>query len=262
MPPEVEEIAAAAAETPPAETSEAVAEPETAEKPEAPEKPKPDPVQRRIDRLTREKYQSRAEIEQLRKQLEELKTPQQRAVPDGEPRLEDFDNIVEFQRAHGRWMYESLSKEERAKRETETAKQRDSERYTNLAQNWQKSVAEAAKAIPDLREVLAETAFELSDTVASEIFESPVGPQIAYYLALHPDELDELTGKTPGAAIRYLGRLEAKLEAEAVAKTKSDAPKPPSTIKGVSGGAEKDPDKMTTEEWVRWREKQIKARKG
>ena len=268
MPTEVaEEIPVAATEPQNAEHSEAVAEPETAEqqeKPETPEKPKHDLIQRRIDRLTREKYQARAELDQLRKQLEELKTPQQQrsAQLDGEPRLENFDNLVDFQRAHSRWMYENLSKEERTRREAETAKQRDAERYTSIAQNWQKSVAEAAKEIPDIREVLAETAFELQDAVAAEIFESPVGPQIAYHLALHPDELEELAGKSPGAAIRYLGRLEAKLEAENVARKKSGAPKPPTPVKGVSATVTQDPDKMSVEEWTKWRNAQIKAARG
>ena len=82
--------------------------------------------------------------------------------------------------------------------------------------------------------------------------------ELSYYLGRHPEELDKLSEMTPGQAARYIGKLEAKIDTATptpAGKKTSDAPAPPTPIKGAQSSkvSTKDPEKMTMAEYAAWR---------
>lgn len=233
---------------------------------ETPEKPKVDPVQRRIDRLTKEKYQSRAEADVLRRELELLRqaqqAPQQRQQQTGEPKLDQFNDFESYVSAKAEWIADQKLQKAFAEREQNDRQSKAQESQQKAVEGWHKRLSEVRSTIPDYDDVIESADVTISQEVGQAIMESDMGPKIAYYLALHPEEAERMAGMSQSGVYRAIGKLEAKLEGEQVVKTKSDAPKPVTPVGAKSGGSSKDPDKMTTDEWLRWRNSQIKARSG
>lgn len=84
---------------------------------------------------------------------------------------------------------------------------------------------------------------------------SDQGPALVDYLAQHLYEADQLARMPPHLAAVQLGRIEAQL-AQSKKIPVSGAPAPPPKINGSAAGS-KDPDKMTADEWMRWRQSQL-----
>lgn len=230
---------------------------------ETPEKPKVDPVQRRIDKLTREKYQSRAEAEMLRREIEALRSaqqaPQSRPAQAGEPKLDQFNDFESYVAAKAEWIADQKLQKAFAEREQHERQSKAQESAQKALEGWGKRLSEVRSAIPDYDDVIESADVMISQEVGQAIMESDVGPKIAYYLALHPEEAERLANMSQSGVYKAIGKLEAKLESESVVKTKSNAPKPVTPIAGKSGGSSKDPGQMTDAEYAKWR---AKGRKG
>lgn len=226
--------------------------------------PAVDKVQKRIDKLTREKYQLRGELEALRREREQFRQPapvqQERTTQTGEPRLENFDNLEDYVAAKAEWVADQKLTKAFTEREQKQARQSEEQRQRSLAEGWQKRLDAARSTLEDLDDVIESADVPLTPAMAETIMESDLGPQVAYYLARNPAEAEKLAGMTPSAVARAIGRIEAKLESEALTKQKSTAPKPVDPV-GARGTSGKDPDKMSAEEWVRWREDQLAAKR-
>ena len=76
---------------------------------------------------------------------------------------------------------------------------------------------------------------------------------LTYYLARNPAEIRELSSMTPVGAVRHIAKLEAKLEQRQPAKP---AQAPPAQIHGR--GAPVNPDKLSIDEWMAWRNSQLR----
>jgi len=149
-------------------------------------------------------------------------------------------------------------------KETLTAQeQREMERKAQEAQartseTWAKRAAAAKAEMPDFDEVISSSDIQFKDpAVLQAITESEFGPKIAYYLASNPDEADEIADMTGAAAIRAIGRLEAKLEGGKVSVTKAPAPIKPV---GQKAKVDKSPEEMSPDEFAKWRKKYISTR--
>lgn len=90
---------------------------------------------------------------------------------------------------------------------------------------WQKNQVDIVKVIPDYREVIAKATCVLSDEVRDAIveMEGEAGPRTLYYFAQFPEEAGRLGKLTVGAALRELGKIEAKVAKKA--EEKKDEPK-------------------------------------
>jgi uncharacterized protein with FMN-binding domain len=85
--------------------------------------------------------------------------------------------------------------------------------------------------------------------------------ELSYYLGNNPDELDKLLDMNERQASRYLGKLEDKIATQSPPTKKlSDAPTPPSPLKGAKTGnvVTDDPEKMTMAQYAVWRKSQQK----
>lgn len=228
-----------------------------------PVKPKDDAipkgVQKRIDRAVRQKYEAEARANELERRLQQLEQQSQAKPAAGAPKYEDFNNDFDaYSRAVAR--YEAKQEIETtltAHQKAEAEKQAQAAQ-ARTAETWAKRAAAAKAEMPDFDEVVSSSDIQFKDpNVLKAISESEFGPKIAYYLASNPDEAEDIAELTGAAAIRAIGRLEAKLEDGKVSVTKTPAPINPV---GQRAKTEKSPNEMTNEEFAKWRKKIIAQR--
>ncbi|OLD92635.1 MAG: hypothetical protein AUG84_00835 [Chloroflexi bacterium 13_1_20CM_4_66_7] len=164
------------------------------------------PVQPRIDELTRKVRENEREAAFWRARAEAATTPPEK--PREKPTADKFDDYGAYVEALADWKADEKIRVALDARDKAAAETRQSETRTT---NWQERQAEARKSIPDLDAVMEASDVPIAAHVASELLDSELGPQIAYHLAKHPDIAAKLNGLTPTAAAREIGRLEATL---------------------------------------------------
>jgi hypothetical protein len=194
-------------------------------------------VKKRIDQLVvarstaeRERQEAQAKAAALELRLQELQagkqeTKQAYSPSQGQPNPDDFDAgryDPDYLEALTDWKVQQLF----------TKQQKDA----SLAEKQRNVITlhEAAKQThPDY--AIAEQSFLEHPLSAVDLFkelildaENPA--ELSYFLGKNPDEMDKLGEMTDKQAIRYLGRLEARITAspslEQPKKTVSNAPKP------------------------------------
>lgn len=203
-------------------------------------------VGKRINELTREKYEAirRAEAaEQRAKELEQqrqsnagspAKAP---GADDGKPTLEGHDfNQEAYLEALADWRV-TQKFSERESQEQERQKQgQEQERV----QQFQGRLSEFEAANPGKWDAATKAPINFTAPMLEVIATSDIGPHIAVYLAENLDRADEISRMTPYAAAAALGRLEASLGVQkpvtppSPPKTVTKAPPPPSTVGGGS----------------------------
>lgn len=230
-------------------------------------------VQKRIDELTRAKYDAeqrgRAEAEHWRQQayaqaqrLQEI----ERNAPG--PKLEQYNDIEQYSAAVARFEAERAVKagleNERQEywkyQQQQAAQQQEAQQVAQFQRAVAEKVAAAERKYPDFIDVV--TSPELPGLQGSAAFnailESDVGAEVMYYLGKNPAKAHQIIGLSPIGQVREIGRLEAAI---ATGRTVSSAPPPPSTINGGKGGAAKDPARMSFDEFTAWRRATIAKRR-
>lgn len=136
------------------------------------------------------------------------------------PKLEQFANAEEFSQALEEWTADRVTREREAK-----------DLEVRVRREWTEREAKARAAIPTYAEDIAAGAeLTVSNDVRDAIVESEVGPFMLHHLAKNPEVVSQLRDMSPRAAMRFIGRLEAKFEEAAKAAPASterkEAPKP------------------------------------
>ncbi|MBL4651276.1 MAG: hypothetical protein JKY53_00215 [Flavobacteriales bacterium] len=236
-----------------------------AEKPSTP--PKGKTAQERINQLTRKGHERDQENARLLAENEELKTqksPAKTPEVSPAPKEDDFDTLGEFEAAKAEHIaktasdmaYERISKEKQE--ETDTTLK--NERKTSL--KAKKKVFDAAvESKRDGFENFEEVAYghDFMDTdLVEQILDMEKGPEIAYHLGSNLDIAKDMIALSPVQRARELTKLEFSLET-LKPKLVSDAPDPITPL-GNSETVEKDPDKMSADEWRDWRNNDIRTR--
>lgn len=193
--------------------------------------------QRRIDQLTGEKYDLKHHNEALINQNAELikrLSTGERAEDDSAARslsAADIDRLA-------------------MKRAGEIAAQRAFDDACNKAYAAGKSeFSDFDTALQNLKMLggapvgLLEIATDLKD-----------GHKVLYHLAKNPDEAERVFALPPTKQAVELARMETQL-GKAPSRPISNAPAPITPIGGVSKEATGDPEKMTMDEFIKWREK-------
>lgn len=231
------------------------------------EKPKKGGFQKRIDELTRQRYeeqQARQEAEQrlaeYEKRLTELQTTQQMSQYDAtKPTLEQFDYDHEaYENAYQEWVKTGIERE----REAQTAAQKQAEEYQaklNKQAEIQRKMAQAQEQYPDFMVKVNDPSLpslaQINPAAYDALIESDQLGEVSYYLANNPSKVYEFSSMSPVQAVKEIARLEDKLSAKA--KSVTQAPEPATSVKGKTE-AVKDPQKMTTEEWMAWRKQSMR----
>jgi hypothetical protein len=101
----------------------------------------------------------------------------------------------------------------------------------------------------------------INDHMAAVIKHSEVAPRIIRYLLDNKGEAQRLFHLNPFVAAAELGKIEAKIAGDKPATVKkiSQAPEPVKTVTSGAGPALVDDDKMSVDEWMNHRNRQLKA---
>jgi hypothetical protein len=272
-------VEAVTAETPAAtdettETTSAEAEPEGKRTPW---------FQKRIDELTRDKYEERRAREALQRELEfaraqrqlepeTVKAPAKLSEPPLAPTLESAgwdeakyrEEYSKFATAQAEWLRQAA----RAEAESLLAEREQKQAERKRAETFREREAKFIAQTPDYQEIAYRSDLPVSKEMAEVIAGSPEGPALAYYLGKNMDKAREIAALPPFHAARELGRLEAMLAVKPAAasapKPVTKSPPPPATIEGVEPDIEKNPydESMSINDWMAWRNKQEKRKKG
>ena len=227
------------------DTPEPEAKKETTEE----EKPKRNGVQKRINELTREKYE-------LQQKLEESERQKQKPVEvDNAPKRDDFDSYEDYIRADAQFVARQEAKKAmEAEREASTRQKTEEEERSLYAQYEARKEA-ARDKYEDFDDVIYSTDAPVTPSMARAIMESEVGADVMYYLGNHPEEATRISKLSPVSQLREMGKLELKIN-EPVKP--SAAPEPIDPVKPNSANDNPDPsEKDSDEEWLRKRRKQV-----
>ena len=217
----------------------------------------PKGVQKRIDRLTQEKYRLRAELDFLRSQQPQQAQPAQQAQQTSQaPKLEQYNSIEEYLDAladhKASQKFDHLAKEREAK-ESQTRQQQE---VAKLHESYTKQTEQARQAYEDFDDVVQDPDLPISQAMAEAIMRSSNGADVAYYLGKNPDQAARIASLDPFSAAVEIGRIAATVVRPQPRKA-SSAP-PPIQPVGTRATPVTDPDKMSTEEWLKWRQGQLK----
>lgn len=182
------------------------------------------PVQPRIDELTRKVRENEREAAYWRARAEAAAAPPKE--PPKKPTPDQFDDYGAYVEALTDFKAdEKVNTALDAREKAAAEKQQAQTRVTT----WNERVVEARKSIPDYDAVMAASEVPVAEHVLDELRESDLGPQLAYHLDKNPDVAEKLNTMTPRQAAREIGRLEAKLlgTASASPDPKVDAPQEP-----------------------------------
>ena len=183
--------------------------------------------------------QARLELEQRLAALEQQRQPQQQSYVDQEPQPSQFNDAFEYAKA----LAEFSTEKALAERDRQMAQQREQEAQHRIIQSWAQKVQEAKADLPDFDDLVASSDVVVNNAVRDAILESDVGPRILYHLAENNDLAKKIASLSPNAALREIGRLEAKFEVKTDTKqtapvVRSKAPAPIQPIRGGQGQAD------------------------
>ena len=178
--------------------------------------------------------QARVDLEQRLAALEQQRQPQQQSYIDQEPQPSQFADAFEYAKA----LAEFSTEKALAERDRQVEQAREQEAQQKIIQSWAQKVQDAKAELPDFDDLVASSDVVVNNAVRDAILESDVGPRILYHLAENNDLAKRIASLSPNAALREIGRLEAKFEAKP--ETKQTAPvvrsKAPAPIQPIRGG--------------------------
>lgn len=201
-------------------------------------------VGKRINELTREKYEAirRAEAAELRAQeLEKQRQPQaagkDSVQSDSRPTLDQFNYDQDaYLEALTDWRVNQRLSERDSQQQVQQKQHQEQERQ----REFQGRLASFEAENPGKWEAATKAPINFTEPMLEVIASSDVGPRIAVYLAENLDRADEISRMTPYAQAAALGRIEASMSAPKPAhippppKTVTRAPAPPPTVSGGS----------------------------
>lgn len=213
---------------------------EAAERARVREEKKRDGVQKRIDELTREKYEYKAKAETLEQLLNKQSQP---AKPqDDEPKRENFESYEEFLEARTEYRAEKivqdkLSKFEQTQTQKLTQAQQDQARQESI-RSFQERAKALEKDYPDFKEVMEDAEVVLPNPVIDMIRELPEGPLLAYHMANNPTLAEQFWNKSESIQGVLLGQMIATLKST---QKVSNAPSPGKSVSTAKHGSSDEP---------------------
>lgn len=280
--PEPAEVAApdAASEVEEQAKPAAVPEAATPEGEQETEQQKQGGIQRKIDKLTREKYELREQLAEARGRLagQPAAAPKAAEADDLKPDINKWTGTYEeLIAAISRWEARQEYKQFSAKEREEAAKAEREERDREVVDTYKERMREFMVEHDDFVEVVngAKLPKELEGPVQVAILEDEHGPDLAYYLGQHPEFCARISEMTAAGAVKAIGRLSERLFPEqeeeeseeekelppitpAKPKAAVQAPAPIKPVRKPSPTSTGLDDNLPIDEWVKRREAQLR----
>lgn len=246
--PQVEVVEPVEAETVETESEQPEVEAKEAEK-EHDESSLPEGVKKRIDKVTRQKYEAIAESNRLKAELEQLKA--QFAPKQEAPDITQFDTLDEYVDAVAEYKFNQKAQATQTQHAQQTQAQAQ-------AQDWVAKVDKARSVAPDFDEVFSNVAdVPFAQVALDAVAQHPKGAEIAYILGKDPSEAYRIAALAPYQQLMAIGEVAARANLPKP-KAVSTAPAP---VKPVSGGASNSTPPADMDEWVKWRNNQIRQKR-
>lgn len=176
------------------------------------------------------------------------------------PSEADFPDILDLTAAKALWALKQQNRTEKLaaldEEATEARKQADvitAAQRQLVEKAWAESVLAAKAVYADFEQVALSSDVPITAQVADLIKTSENPADVAYWLGQNRAKAAQISTMSPVEAARAIGRIEAIVSAPK-AKTQSSAPVPITPVKGGSAGTQKDPDRMSPDEYRAWRE--------
>jgi hypothetical protein len=207
-------------------------------------------AQKRIDRLTREKYELKAKAEYLERIL--IQQPETRQQQQGLDRSQ-FDSEAEY--------IEAIV-EQRLDRERQVADAKNQEQArASIAQTVDSIYAEAEAESDDFdaEEFRKDIASKMSNLMADAIIESDISAKLLVHFNDNPKDVERIAALSIARQAVEIGKLEASLSST-TAPRKSAAPAPISKTLGKGKSEVGLSDNLSADEWMARRNKQLYGR--
>ena len=200
-------------------------------------------LERRFSEITKQREEARKEAQQEREArqalearlaaLEKQGQPQKANPVDEKPQPSQFSDAFEYAEA----LAEYTADQRIANMKREEAEAKQAEERQKVISQWTSKVEAAKASLPDFDDIVASSDVVVNDDIRDAILESDVGPQILYHLAENDEVARKIAGLSPKAALREIGKLEARFEAKPEAEkpapiVRSKAPAPIQPIRG------------------------------
>ena len=221
---------------------------------EQPEKPGKNRFERRLDRAYRREAEAKARADLYEKRLAELEAkvaPKDQPM-EGEPRLEQFDDIEKYAQAKADFRSKKALEAHEAKVATERAKASQSQ----ISKQWEERAEAASSKYDDWEDVVGEIKPTNALTVA--IMSADNGDDVAYHLGKNLKEATRIAGLDPLRQVLAIGALSAKLQLDPPKpKQPSKAPAPITPVSGKEVASEEISEKDEMKDFIRKRNKQL-----
>lgn len=236
---------------------------EQVETPEQNDRPRDDKgrfvPQERLNEVTRHRREAERRADALERELQALR---QQQPAQHQPRSNDVPSLEAFNYDMAAWsqaMTEHVTQRTLSQAEQRLQQAEQQRTQQQIVEQFDARSREYAAANPGFDDRIADLGrnVQFHPAVVEVIGTSDHGPAVADYLATHLDEADRIARMQPHLAALHLGRIEAKVSAPKP-KPVSKAPNPAPVLGGGSA-VQKDPERMSTEEWLKWRRDQLNA---
>lgn len=235
-------------------------------------------VQKRIDKLTREKYESRKEIDGLKERLlaiEKGGKPQpvieekpiaEAAAP--KPTPDQFPSYEDFVEALADWKADQKLNKIETDKAAKAAEASQQNAQKAVFDKYNERIEEAKERYDDFEEVVGKAAL-IPNEVALAIVELENGPDVAYYLGKNTAICKELMNMSILKALTKIGSISQNLmpteEADEpggdpVPKVTTRAKTPPRPVAGSSTRSTVPLDELPYQQYAAIRAKQEKER--
>lgn len=211
--------------------------------------------QKRIDEVTRQKYDAQREAAYWRGLAEAGKPqPQQHSAPaDQPPREDEFASYEEYERARIDYAVEQR---------LQTVRELDKREAS--ARSFGERVEKVRDKLPDFDLYVGDPTLPITPLMAEVIRESDVGPEVAYHLGKNRSECQRIAALPQHRQAAELGRIEATLSISAQKPSPAPSPRPtppapPQTVAGIAAGVGKTPEEMSMAEYMDWVKSRDKA---
>ena len=209
----------------------------------------PNGVMQRIDKVTRQKYEAVAETNRLKAELEQLRA--QLAPKQEAPDISQFDTLDDYVEAVAEYKLNQKTQATQSQQAQQTQAQA-------VAQDWVAKVEKVRSVAPDFDEAFNNVAsIEFAPMALEAVAQHPKGAEIAYMLGKNVSEAYRIAALPPSQQLMAIGEIAARTNVPKP-KAVSTAPAP---VKPVSGGANSNTPPADMDEWVKWRNDQLRQKK-
>lgn len=227
-------------------------------------------VQARIDKLTKQRHEALREAEQLREENRKLKSERTVEPPADDPRpnFDDYDSVQQFQQDYDSWARRQAKREGEAEPQSETGPSSDEQAALDKIEN---AAVSASNKYPDFDQVVRDPNLPLTQEMLVAAADTDSVADVLYHLGKNPQEAQRLSQMSGTSLVREMGRLEARLDAQASgqqaaagtsAQTGSGAPEPIKTVQGSRASRKQGLNEIKNiDDWMAQRQAEIEAKR-